>query len=255
MTGIAPIALMLLSSLKSNIEIIKNPLSLPTGFDLSSYRELFRQLPYGHYFFNSVLVTVVSVLAILTFGALASYYMARYSFRWNQWMYMYFLAGMMIPIKLGVVPLFMLMRNLHLINTPWSLILIYTAVGIPLAILILTGFFRTMPTEIEEAARIDGSSELGILFRVLVPLMRPALSTVMIIQFINIWNDFFFPLLFAQDESAKTLQIGMMSLFGEFSTDWSVLFAGLTVASLPMMILFLFASRQFMEGLTAGAVK
>ncbi|MBB3111460.1 raffinose/stachyose/melibiose transport system permease protein [Paenibacillus phyllosphaerae] len=230
-------------------------MSLPTSFRLASYEELFRQLPYGRYFFNSVLVTGVSVLAILVFGSLASYYISRYSFRWNPWLYMYFLAGMMIPVKLGVVPLFMLMRQLHLINTPWSLVLIYSGIGIPLAILILTGFFKTMPTEIEEAARIDGSSELGILFRVLIPLMKPALGTVMIIQFINIWNDFFFPLLFAQKESVKTLQIGMMSLFGEYSTDWSVLFAGLTVASLPMMILFLFASRQFMEGLTAGAVK
>ncbi|MFF2889104.1 carbohydrate ABC transporter permease [Paenibacillus sp. NPDC057967] len=254
-TGLAPILLMVLSSFKTNIEIIKNPLSMPTGLNFASYSKLLNQLPYGTYFMNSILVTGISVFAILVFGSLAAYYLSRYSFRWNSALYMYFLLGMMIPIKLGVVPLFMLMKNLSLINTIWSLILIYAGIGIPLALLILTNFFNTLPKEIEEAARIDGASELGILFRVMVPLMKPALSTVMIIQFINVWNDFFFPLLFTQNEKVKTIQIGMSSLFGEYSTDWSVLFAGLTVASLPIIILFVFASRQFMEGLTAGAVK
>lgn len=163
--------------------------------------------------------------------------------------------GMMIPIKLGIVPLFILMKDLGLLNSLWSLIFMYTAGGIPLSILILTGFFRTMPVELEEAARMDGASDLRILWSVLIPLIRPALGTVMIINFISSWNDFFFPLIFITDEMKKTLPVGMLSLFGEYSADWGTLFAGLTLSSLPMIILFFVASKQFMDGLTAGAVK
>jgi raffinose/stachyose/melibiose transport system permease protein len=127
--------------------------------------------------------------------------------------------------------------------------------GLPLAVLILTGFFRTLPKELEESAKIDGCSNTRLLLTILVPLMRPALGTVVIINFIGVWNDFFFPMIFLQDDSKKTIPVGMMRLFSEYSTDWSVLFAGLTMSALPMIVLFLFASKQFMDGLTAGAVK
>jgi raffinose/stachyose/melibiose transport system permease protein len=144
---------------------------------------------------------------------------------------------------------------LQLTNSLWSLIFIYTATGLPLGVLILTSFFRTMPKELEEAARMDGASDLKVFWHVLLPLMRPALGTVMIINFIQAWNDFFFPLVFITNEAKKTIPVGMLSLFSEYSADWSALFAGLTLSSLPMIILFLIASKQFMEGLTAGAVK
>lgn len=147
------------------------------------------------------------------------------------------------------------MKDLGLTNSLWSLIFIYTATGIPLSVLILTGFFRTMPKELEEAARIDGCSDIKVFWHILMPLMRPALATVGIISFIQAWNDFFFPLIFIQDEMKKTIPVGMLTLFGEYSTDWSILFAGLTLSSLPMIIIFLLASKQFMEGLTAGSVK
>ncbi|TDF95563.1 carbohydrate ABC transporter permease [Paenibacillus piri] len=250
-----PIFLMLLSSLKTNIEIFKNPMSFPKAWSLAAYRKLLDQLPYFDYFGNSVLVSVVSVALILIFGALASFYIARFHFRWNSALFFFFLLGMMIPIKLGIVPLFMLLKNLGLLDTSMSLILVYTAVGIPLAVLILTGFFRTLPKELEEAAKIDGCSDMRILVSIIAPLMRPALGTVMIMNFITVWNDFFFPLIFIQNEAKKTIPVGMLTLFSEYSTDWSVLFAGLTLSSLPMIILFAVASKQFMEGMTAGAVK
>lgn len=161
----------------------------------------------------------------------------------------------MIPIKLGIVPLFILMRDLGLINSLWSLILMNTATGIPLSMPILTGFFKTMPYELEEAARIDGAGNLRVLWHVVLPLMRPALGTVVIINFIAAWNDFFFPLIFITEKMKRTIPVGMMSLFGEHSADWGSLFAGLTLASLPMILLFFIASKQFMEGLTAGAIK
>ncbi|UUZ96409.1 carbohydrate ABC transporter permease [Paenibacillus sp. P25] len=250
-----PLVLMLLSSFKTNIDIFKNPMGPPKTWSAGSYRKLLDQLPYFDYFGNSLTVSIVSIALILLFGTFASFYIARYRFRWNPFLFFFFLLGMMIPIKLGIVPLFMLMKNLGLMNTGTSLILVYTAIGIPMAVLILTGFFRTPPKELEEAGRIDGRSDLRILLHILVPLMRPALGTVMIMNFITVWNDFFFPLIFIQEEAKKTIPVGMLTLFSEYSADWSVLFAGLTLSSLPMIVLFAVASKQFMEGMTAGAVK
>jgi len=250
-----PIILMILSSFKPSMEIFTSPLSLPKSFSLETYQKLLEQVPFMTYFTNSVIVSVVSVLLVLITTSLAAFYIARYTFWWNNILFFIFLMGMMIPIKLGIVPLFILMKDLGLTNSLWSLILMYTASGIPLSILILTGFFRTMPMELEEAARIDGASDLRILWNVVLPLMRPALGTVMIINFISSWNDFFFPLIFITDEAKKTIPVGMMSLFGEYSADWGALFAGLTLSSLPMIVLFFIASKQFMEGLTAGAIK
>jgi raffinose/stachyose/melibiose transport system permease protein len=235
-----PIILMILSSFKPSAEIFMNPLSWPKSFSLDTYRNLMDQIPFMTYFYNSVFVSVISVLLIIVTASLAAFYIARYTFWWNNILFFFFLMGMMIPIKLGIVPLFLLMKDLGLTNSLWSLILMYTAQGIPLSILILTGFFRTMPVELEEAARIDGATDLRILWNVVFPLMRPALGTVMI---------------FITDEMKKTIPVGMMSLFGEYSADWGALFAGLTLSSLPMIVLFFVASKQFMEGLTAGAVK
>ncbi len=250
-----PIILMMLSSFKTSVEIYKNPLGLPTNFSLDTYRTLLSKIPFTMYFMNSVFVSIVSVVLIVVICSLASFYIARFKFSWNNALFFIFLLGMMIPIKLGIVPLFILMRDLGLINSLWALIFMNIATGIPLTILILTGFFRTMPYELEEAARIDGAGNLRVLWHVVLPLMRPALGTVVIINFIAAWNDFFFPLIFITDKLKRTIPVGMMSLFGEHSADWGSLFAGLTLASLPMIVLFFIASKQFMEGLTAGAVK
>jgi raffinose/stachyose/melibiose transport system permease protein len=250
-----PIVLMIASSFKTNVEIFSNPLSFPRSLSLETYRKLWEAVPFADFLWNSVFVSVASVVLIAVFSALAAFYLARFSFRWTGVLYFFFLIGLMIPIKLGIVPLFLLMKKLGLLNSLWSLIVIYTASGIPISVFILTGFFRTLPVELEEAARIDGCSHFQVFWRVLLPLIRPALGTVVIINFITAWNDFFFPLIFIQEETLKTIPVGMMVLFGEYETDWSLLFAGLTLSALPMIGVFLLASRQFMEGLTAGAVK
>lgn len=255
LVALYPIVLMVASSFKTNMEIFANPLSLPQSFSLDVYRKLWEAVPFGDFLLNSVIVSVTSVVLIAVFSAMAAFYVARFSYRWTGVLYFFFLVGLMIPIKLGIVPLFLLMKNLGLLNSLWSLILIYTASGIPISVFILTGFFRTLPVELEEAARIDGCNHFQVFWRVLLPLIRPALGTVVIINFISAWNDFFFPLIFIQEDALKTIPVGMMVLFGEYETDWSLLFAGLTLSALPMIVVFLLASRQFMEGLTAGAVK
>jgi len=250
-----PLVLMIFSSLKPNIEIFTKPLSLPLKPTLASYETLFVKLNYAGFITNSVFVSIVTLVLLLVFSVMASYYISRFKFKWNGLLMMYFLIGMMLPIKLGLVPLFLLVKNLGLVDSLWSIILIHVGSGMPMAVLILVGFFRTLPKELEEAARIDGASNVGLLTKVIVPLMRPAIGTVTIINFIGVWNEFFFPMIFIQDEAKKTIPLGMLKLFGEFTTDWSVLFAGLTLSSLPMILIFAFASRQFMDGLTAGAVK
>lgn len=255
LVALYPIVLMVASSFKTNMEIFANPLSLPHSFSLDVYRKLWEVVPFGDFLLNSVIVSVTTVVLVAVFSAMAAFYVARFSYRWTGVLYFFFLVGLMIPIKLGIVPLFLLMKNLGLLNSLWSLILIYTASGIPISVFILTGFFRTLPVELEEAARIDGCNHFQVFWRVLLPLIRPALGTVVIINFISAWNDFFFPLIFIQQDALKTIPVGMMVLFGEYETDWSLLFAGLTLSALPMIVVFLLASRQFMEGLTAGAVK
>jgi raffinose/stachyose/melibiose transport system permease protein len=250
-----PILLMINSSFKSNIEIFQHPFSWPKSFSLLSYSKLLNEMPYWDYFKNSAIVSIATVLLVLVFGSMVSFYIARYRFKWNGALFFFFLLGMMIPIKLAIVPLFMLMKQLSIIDSLFSLIMVYTATGLPLAVLILTAFFQTMPRELEETSRIDGCSEMGILIRVVIPLMKPALGTVLIFNFITAWNDFFFPLVFIQTELHKTIPVGMMSLFSQYSTNWNIVFAGLTLSSIPMIVIFMFASKQFMEGLTAGAVK
>ena len=168
---------------------------------------------------------------------------------------LYFLAGLMLPIRLGILPLFFLMRDLGLLNTPWSLILIYAASGLPFTIFVLANFFETLPKELEEAARLDGAGEFRIYAQVMLPLVRPALATVAIFNFIPWWNDFFFPLIFIRAERFKTLPLGLFSFFGEHQNDWALLFSGLTITALPLLLLYLLASKQIIEGLTSGALK
>lgn len=218
-----PILLMILSSFKKSVDIYKDPLGFPSSFSLDTYRTLLSKIPFTTYFMNSLFVSIVSVVLIVVVCSLASFYIARFKFSWNHALFFIFLLGMMIPIKLGIVPLFILMRDLGLINSLWSLILMNTATGIPLSMLILTGFFKTIPSELEEAARMDGAGNLRVLWYVVLPLMRPALGTVVIINFIAAWNDFFFPLIFITEKIKRTIPVGMMSLFGEHSADWGSL--------------------------------
>lgn len=255
LTVIYPIFLMLLSSFKSGREIMRDPFALPQSFTLGNYVEAWTAGNFSTYFGNSVFVTACALLLVLALGSLAAYPLGRYAFRGKQWLMLYFLAGLMLPVRLGILPLFFLMRTLGLLNTPWSLILVYAASGLPFTIFVLASFFETLPRELEEAARLDGASEFRIYAQVMLPLIRPALATVAIFNFIPWWNDFFFPLIFIRAERFKTLPLGLFSFFGEHQNDWALLFAGLTITALPLLVLYLFASRQIIKGLTSGALK
>lgn len=250
-----PMMMMGLSAFKSTREIFRNPFGLPEVWSLANFVRVWEQTNFPLYFRNSVIVTAGSVALILVLGVMASYALARYKFRGNELLYLFFLAGIMMPLKLAVIPLFIQLRAMGLTNTHLGLMCIYAAEGLPAAVFILTGFLRTLPRDLENAARIDGASEFQILWSIMLPLVRPALVIVGIYNLVPVWNDFFFPLVFVQRESLKTLPLGLTVFMGQYATDWAVLFTGLTIAALPVIVLYVFLSRQFIAGLTAGAVK
>jgi len=250
-----PVVVMVLSAFKSTGEIYDSPFALPDSFALKNLATIWRETRFLAYLGNSLLVTASSIALMLASGTLAAYAIARYAFRGNEAIYLFFLAGLMVPLKLAVIPLFIELRALGLIDNRLGLVLVYAAMGLPSTVFIMTGFLRTIPAELEEAARIDGASEGRILLRIMLPLSRPALVIAGIHNAVPIWNDFFFPLVLIQSDHAKTLPQGLTVFMGEYSTDWGVLFAGLTLSALPLTLIYIALSRQFIAGLTSGAVK
>lgn len=250
-----PLYIMIVTSLKTNKEIFASPLALPSTFNLDGFRKVMELNNFGRFFGNSILVTGVSI-AIYTFvSLLAAYAIGRFRFRGNNALYIYFLVGMMVPIRIGVINMFDLFQRMNLYDSLIGLILIYSAMSIGFSVFIMASFMRTIPREIEEAARIDGCSSWQILWSILVPILKPAIATAVIYNFVPIWNDFYFPLVFIKSEELKTLPLAVTVFFGQYQTDWPTVFAALTMAALPALIFYFLMSKQFIKGLTAGAVK
>ena len=250
-----PILIMVFSGFKSNIEIFQNPFAIPDFTNMANYIAVATQTNFIRYLWNSVLVTGVSIGLILMLGTMAAYAIARYEFWGSAFILLFFMAGLMLPLKLAIIPLFILYRDLGILNTHWALIATYTAMGLPSCIFIMTGFIRTLPRELEDAARMDGASEARIMWSVMLPLCRPAMVIAAIYNLVPIWNDFFFPLVFIQNDALKTLPQGMTTFVGEYVTNWGVMFAGLTLAAAPITIVYIILSKQFINGMTSGAVK
>ncbi|RVC71470.1 carbohydrate ABC transporter permease [Mesorhizobium sp. M2A.F.Ca.ET.046.02.1.1] len=252
---IYPLFVMVASSFKTNAEIFSSPLSLPTHFSTANLEKVWTETNFVRYLANSVGITAASVALILMFSTLAGYAIARYRFRLSSLVLMFFLSGMTVPLKLAIIPLFIQLDTLGLVDSYFGLVLVYVAMGIPSAVFIMTGFLRTLPRELEESARMDGASELRIMWSIMLPLARPALVIVAIQNAVPIWNDFFFPLVLITSDNLKTLPQGLTVFVGEFTTDWGVLFTGLTLAALPITVLYIVLSKQFISGITQGAVK
>lgn len=250
-----PLMNMVLSSFKTNRAIISTPFALPKTFSFATYKTVWVDKGFSHYFANSLFVTTISMTFVLLFGSMASYGISRYVYRGNTLVYMLFLSGIMLPLKAAIIPLFLLIKTLGLINSRWSVILIFLAMGLPSTVFILAGFMKTIPLELEYAAKIDGCNDFMIYRKIVMPMVAPAMALVTIYNAVPIWNDFFFPLVFLQSNSVKTLPVGLSTFFGQHSTNWSLLFTGLSIAILPMLILYLFMSKYFIKGMTAGAVK
>ncbi|WP_105415336.1 MULTISPECIES: carbohydrate ABC transporter permease [unclassified Neorhizobium] len=252
---LAPIVIMLFAAFKTNAQIFQSPFSIPDFSNFANITKIWSQTNFLRYLLNSVIVTGASMVVILTLGTMAAYAVGRYKFRGSSFVLMFFLAGLTLPLKLAIIPLFILMRDLGILNTQLSLIVIYVAMGLPTTVFIMTGFIATLPNELEDAARMDGASEPRIMWSIMLPLVRPAMVIAGIQNVVPIWNDFFFPLIFIQKDNLKTLPQGLTTFMGEYTTDWGVLFAGLLLSSAPIIIVYIILSRQFINGMTAGAVK
>jgi raffinose/stachyose/melibiose transport system permease protein len=250
-----PILVMVISGFKTNYEIYNRPFSLPNSFNLDNFIVIWTETDVPAYFLNSVIVTTLSVAFLLVMGTMAAYALARYNFKGNIMLYLFFLSGLMLPLRLAIIPLFIQLKALGLIDTLFGLIAIYTAMGLPSTVFILTGFLKTLPSELEDSARIDGASEARILVQIMLPLIMSALVIAGIYNAVPIWNDFFFPLIFIHDPQWKTLAQGLTMFFGEYSINYGVLYAGLTLAALPIVVIFIIQSKQFIAGMTAGAIK
>lgn len=252
---LAPLALVVVNSMRSTRDIFRDPIGLPESFNVDSYITAWNEASFSRYFANSLGITVASVVLATGTAVLAAYVLGRYKFRGSSLLAVFFLSGLLLPFRLAILPLFLLLQSLGLVDTRFGLILVYAATGIPFSVFILSAFFRQLPVELTEAARIDGAGEFTIFSRVMLPLVRPALATVAVFQFVPLWNDFFFPLVLLRSTGKWTLPVGMTRFFGEFQTDWSTLFAGIVITTLPLVILFLFATKQIIAGLTAGVGK
>lgn len=250
-----PLIFMINSSFRTSAELFTSPLKLASSFDLTNYKLVITEGNFANYFWNSFIVTFSATAIVVIFGASAAYALARYQFRFNGAIYLFFLAGLLIPAKLALVPLFIQMKNMGLLDSRIGLILVYAAGAMPAAVFIFTGFIRALPADLDNAARIDGAREYQVFWRIMMPLIIPVTGIVAIYSAIPIWNDFLLPLVFIRDTSKMTIMQGISVFFGEYGSDWGALFAGLTMAALPLIILYAILSGKFIKGLTAGATK
>lgn len=252
-----PVFVILINSFKSRRAIFREPLALPNtdSFSMIGYETVVSQGNFFGYMQNSLIVTVASLFFILLFGAMAAFALSEYRFRGNLIMGLYLALGIMIPIRIGTVAIPEMMVATGLVNTLWALILVYTAQGLPLAVFILSEFMRQVSDDLKNAARVDGLSEYTIFFRLVLPLVRPALATVAVFNMIPIWNDLWFPLILAPAEEVKTLTLGSQVFIGQFVTNWNAVLSALSMAILPVLVLYVIFSRQLIRGLTSGAVK
>jgi raffinose/stachyose/melibiose transport system permease protein len=252
-----PILLVAMNSLKSRNAIFGSPLSPPTPqtFSLVGYAKVFGNAHAGIYLINSLIVTLVSMTLVLVFAAMAAWAITEYRFRGSRLLAIYLAIGIMVPIRLGSVAIVTMMRKTGLNDTLTALILVYIAQGLPMAMFILSEFIEQIPRDLRDAARCDGVPEIRIFFEVIAPLLRPAIATVAVFTIVPIWNDLWFPLILTSSQSTHTITLGVQQFLGQYITDWNSVLSALTLAIVPVIVIYVLFSRQLISGLTAGAVK
>jgi len=251
-----PIIMIVVNSFKNRKAIFGMPFQWPTPetFSLIGYETVIERSTFHLYFLNSIIVTLVALALTLLIGSMAAFALAEYQFPGNALLGLYLAIGIMIPIRLGTVGILNLMVQFKLVNTLTGLILIYIAQALPLTIFILSQFFRQVPKDLKDAARIDGASEYRI-FNLVLPLVRPALGAIGIFTMIPIWNDLWFPLVISPSSKTATVTLGVQQFLGQFVSDWNAVLSSLTMAMVPILIIYLIFSRQMISSITEGAIK
>lgn len=256
---VIPFLWMLVMSFRTTGEILTEPYGLPTRLNFDNYTKLFFDPDIGfyRYFGNSSIVTVGALLLTLVLSTLGGYGFgrSRYDFRFRGWLFALLLFALMLPPQIMYIPQFQMMTKYGLLNTYWSLILLYTASQLPVSTYLMATYFQSLPEELEEAARIDGASDLRVFLQVMYPLARPAVATVILINFLQFWNELLLAVTMVTKPDMRTLPAAMMLFVGENSADYAMAASSLVAAMLPILVLYLFLSDKFIEGLTAGALK
>ncbi|MAP00248.1 MAG: carbohydrate ABC transporter permease [Deltaproteobacteria bacterium] len=254
---IFPMLWMVYSSFKTDQELFFSPWSPPAELQWDNFERAWNKAHVGEYLFNTLIVVIPALLLTLILSAMAAYVLARFRFVGNRFLFYLFLSGMLFPVFLALVPLFSLVNQLGMLNTFHGLILVYVAYSLPFTIFFLTGFFKTLPTELEESAIIDGANPFQVFFKVMLPMASPGLISMGIFNFLGMWNQYVLPLVLISDESKYMLSQGLaFMLFKQFyENDWSALFAALTIIMIPSLIVYITFQRQIQSGITTGALK
>lgn len=250
-----PLLTAALNGFKSNADLLLHPFSLPQVWVWENYSSVLSSGAFWRQMLNSVLVTAGTAIGVVALASMAAYIFARLEFPGRELLFNFFTLGLLFPIAVAILPLYITLRQAGLIDSLWGIILPQIAFGLPGNILILRGFFASIPRELDEAAAMDGCTPFGYFWRILLPLMRPALAAVAVLTMVASWNNFFLPLLVLNSEQLYTLPLGIQQFQGQFGTDWSRVLAFVTLALIPTIGFYLLAERQLVAGLTAGAVK
>lgn len=253
---IYPLIFLLFFSLKDNNEIYGgNVMGLPQTLHWSNYKNALVNANVLHYLFNSILVTAIVILVSGVLACMVSYAIARMRVKINNMVKTFFSIGLMIPLHAVLLPVFIMLRNMKMLNTYQAIIIPYIAFALPMAIFFMIGFFKTLPLELEESAYLDGCGIFRTFFQIILPLVKPALATISIFTFLSTWNEMMFAITFLNSDKYRTLTVGIMQMVGKYTTDWGTMGAGLVVATLPTVVIYLLFSNQVQSGMVSGAVK
>jgi raffinose/stachyose/melibiose transport system permease protein len=252
---LVPLLATLINGFKTNAEVQLRPFSFPTEWQWGNYISVLYSPAFWRQMMNSTTIMLATAIGVVVLSSMPAFVFSRMNFRGREVLFNFFTLGLLFPIAVAILPLYITLRQINLVDSLWGIILPQVAFGLPANILILRGFFATIPRELEEAAAIDGCGAAGFFVRVLLPLMRPALAAVAVLTMVYSWNDFFLPLLVLNSEQLYTLPLGIMQFQGQFGTDWARVLAFISLSLVPTIVFYLFAERQIITGLTAGAVK
>jgi raffinose/stachyose/melibiose transport system permease protein len=253
--ALTPVLWMWVAALRTKEEAVGNPFSLPSTLEFGNISRAWTIGRFGDYFVNSLIVTIPTVIAVVALSALAGYGISRFKFRGRNVMFYTLLLGLTVPFQSVMIPLFYQLNDWGLIGSYWAVILPGIAFGLPFGVFLMQAFFEDLPHELSDAARVDGCGELRIFWSVMLPLAKPAVSSLIVFQFMATWNNFIMPLLYLQDEDKRTIPLGLLFFQGKYTRDVSLLAAGVALATIPVVIVYMLFQRQFVKGLTAGAVK
>ncbi|NJP89473.1 carbohydrate ABC transporter permease [Nonomuraea sp. FMUSA5-5] len=252
---VIPVFYALLGGFKTNSELSGNPFGLPTDWITANYTDVLGSGSFWRQLWNSTFIAIATTVVTIALSALAAFVFARFAFRGRELYFTLFTAGLMFPFAVAILPIFVMLRTLGLLDNPLGVILTQAAFGLPLTIIILRGFFRSIPGEIEEAATIDGCSPFGFFWRILLPMARPAIATVSVLAIVGSWNNFMLPLVVFSEETSWTLPLGIQQFQGQYASDTARILAYLVLAMVPALGFYAIAERHLVGGLTAGATK